>query len=69
MKFISSLVSVFRRKRQVLTPLPPVEMNISDFHNLWNQYSLELARPQLCLGAVVDWNKVRLLRQQLDELR
>lgn len=68
MKFISSLVSIFRRKRQVATPLPKVEVHISDFDNLWNQLSLELAQPKLRLGATVDEEKVRSLRAQLAAL-
>lgn len=69
MKLLSSLFSfVSRRRRPVLAPLPPVEVHISPFNNVWNQLSLELARPQLCRGAVVNWDKVRSLRQQLDEL-
>ena len=59
----------FREKPPVVVVRQPVEVHLSEYNNLWNQAVLELARPDLCPGAQVDWEKIRRLDEEMAKLR
>lgn len=60
------------RKQKTIIPSQPritVQVNISEFNNVWNQLAIELAGPKLNPLRKIDWVKVRTLEQKLATLR